>query len=535
MMAALAALLVPAGQAEAAKKKKVVAKPVVTKVAPTNAAIGDTLTVYGRNFIVGKGRNSVAFKRDGSPAVFVKSDVSTRRQIKVILPAKLSKYLIVRDGAPGPTPFRVRVLAKRFGKSFTSLAKSPIIGPERTPAEKVADQAAVAASPDGDCDGDGVLNGAETDKDDDLLPDALENQIKTDQCKNDSDADGIEDGFEYRSAVDLNDDEYQQPNTALPYPASRPYPNPLFADAERDFDGDGLPLSAEFELWVYSWKTVNTATRTLDKPSYSDGVQYSIYVNCPSSGAAPAECGTTGANANRRVPTLEADTYERVFGPAGFITWAQSNGYGKVMLTDDTPWFEHRVRNEYDLLDVDRSTTVEAWESTLVVADANGHLSDDQRDEDADGLSNIEELRGAMRPEFWKSCYAKEPQFLGIEFSATNYANADSDGDGIRDGADDEDRDDVPNLMELSRWRASGIDDSDDRIKDVFSGNGGRPCQLDPDQDLELPNHPDAFGWVHVFNPCLPDRDSRSCPRNVTFGQLPAPFAEGTPTWLSLH
>src|SRR4051794_11082485 len=95
MMAALAALLAPAGSAEAAKKK--VPQPVVTRVAPMNLHIGDTLTVYGRNFVAGKGRNSVVFKRDGVPAVFIKADVSTRRQIKVVLSDKLAKYLVVKD------------------------------------------------------------------------------------------------------------------------------------------------------------------------------------------------------------------------------------------------------------------------------------------------------------------------------------------------------------------------------------------------------------------------------------------------------
>ena len=54
-----------------------------------------------------------------------------------------------------------------------------------------------------------------------------------DRCNADSDGDGVEDGYEYQSAVDLNDDEYQQPNTFLPYPGKRPYPNALFADAGR--------------------------------------------------------------------------------------------------------------------------------------------------------------------------------------------------------------------------------------------------------------------------------------------------------------
>ena len=53
-MAAAAALLAPAASADAAKKK--IAKPVVTKIAPKDVAIGETLTIYGRNFVRGKGR-----------------------------------------------------------------------------------------------------------------------------------------------------------------------------------------------------------------------------------------------------------------------------------------------------------------------------------------------------------------------------------------------------------------------------------------------------------------------------------------------
>src|SRR5436853_559961 len=41
------------------------------------------------------------------------------------------------------------------------------------------------------------------DSDKDLLSDVREHQIGTDPCSKDSDADGVEDGYEYYSAVDL--------------------------------------------------------------------------------------------------------------------------------------------------------------------------------------------------------------------------------------------------------------------------------------------------------------------------------------------
>src|SRR3954453_11700196 len=103
VMAALAALLVPAGQAEAAKKK--IKQPVITAVSPMKAEVGDTLTIRGRYFRKGKGKNTVAFKRDGAPAVFVKADVSTKRMLTVVVPAKLDPWFATRGVAKVPTRF----------------------------------------------------------------------------------------------------------------------------------------------------------------------------------------------------------------------------------------------------------------------------------------------------------------------------------------------------------------------------------------------------------------------------------------------
>ena len=81
-------------------------------------------------------------------------------------------------------------------------------------------------SPDGDCDNDGVKNRYDADDDNDLLTDATEVAIGTVPCNADSDGDGVEDGYEFQSAKDLNDDEYQHPNQNLPYPGKQPVPEP---------------------------------------------------------------------------------------------------------------------------------------------------------------------------------------------------------------------------------------------------------------------------------------------------------------------
>ena len=76
----------------------------------------------------------------------------------------------------------------------------------------------------------------------DFLPDSIETVARTNPCVADSDGDKLLDGWEYLSALDLNDN-------ALPYPGKRPYPNALFADAGVDHDGDGLHAWIEHTLW----------------------------------------------------------------------------------------------------------------------------------------------------------------------------------------------------------------------------------------------------------------------------------------------
>lgn len=168
--------------------------PSITKVAPMKLGVGDTLTVRGKGFRSGKGRNTVVFKREGGRAVFVKAQKATRTQISVTIPAKMLAALGQKSGKPVATRFRVRVLAGRFGRRFTSTKLSPVIGPVAIKEPKRPD----------DCDGDLVPNAKDADDDNDLLADTLEATLKTDACKRDSDGDGMTDGWEQESALDYN-------------------------------------------------------------------------------------------------------------------------------------------------------------------------------------------------------------------------------------------------------------------------------------------------------------------------------------------
>lgn len=492
---AIGALVVPATAGAAPKKL-----PSIKKITPKTAFVGTKLTLTGKNFKRGKAKNTVLFRRDNGKALFVKADVSTSKKLTVVVPKTLEKYMLTKGGQPVATRFRVRVLAGKLAKSFTSASISPVIGPERTSTDGGSGGAGVPTAPDGDCDSDGAKNGVDTDDDNDLLADGLELTLGLDPCSGDTDADGVEDGFEYQSAIDLNNDDYQSPNYAIPHPWKSPYPNPLFKDATNDYDGDGLDLLDEYHLWKYTYEVNRTATRTLSPLSYSDGAQYSLSV-------------LTGGN-GRRQPTMTTAAY---LPPQNFRLWADTTGYGTVWIFDVSGPHTAVLRDVYDM---DRNGVVstvptgdqDRAERTFWDLDFDTYVSDDERDEDADGLNNYYEVSGGpMSPDFWKGCYSDEAPYP-ISYPGTKAYDADSDGDGILDGVDDQDFDDVPNIMELSRNMA---------------GDWPRAGHCDPGNtpyDATIPRK----ALVNPFNPCLPDINSRTCQRHPNIGDTYPPF---DPDW----
>lgn len=488
-MAAAAALLVPVTGTATADAKSA---PVVKKITPKKVFVGETMKIRGRHFRRGVNKNMVAFKRKGAKVVLVPAGRATTKLLMVELPKRLEKILLVQNGTPVPTPLQVRVMSSRFGKRFTSRSKSPLVGPEKPPAPPKPKE----ANPNGDCDGDGQINRIDTDDDNDLLTDDVEKRYDLDGCKADTDGDKVEDGYEYQSARDLNDDEHQSPNDYIPYPEKRPYPNALDkTDAGTDHDGDDLTLLEEYRLWKVT--LANGAPRTLAQLGYSAGEQYSINVR-------------QGGNGNR-IPTLMAAGYDK---QAAFMTWAAASGYATIGLSPIPGFFDDpdlddiadywEPRYYRDIRDMNRDTVVDGVEETYYDFDRTGRLSDAERDEDADGLSNWNETRGCMYPRFWEQVYDKEtPYYLG--YSGTQLDVADTDGDGIRDGADDQDHDDVPNIMECSRVLASGL-------------------AADPIDEEQGTPHREWKGFVNPFNPCLPHVKSRTCKVIVPVDNAWAPF-----------
>ena len=172
------------------------------------------------------------------------------------MPKKLEEQFTKGStGLAVATRFRLRILTTSSARASPS-SSSRRSSPSR-PAPRRLRPPAVPRD-EGDCDKDGQLNGVDADDDNDLLSDAPENDVNPvlvakygpgiavmNTCSADTDGDGVEDGYEYRSAVTSTTTSTRRPNTFLPYPGKKPYANPLFDDADTDHDGDSLTLAEE--------------------------------------------------------------------------------------------------------------------------------------------------------------------------------------------------------------------------------------------------------------------------------------------------
>jgi IPT/TIG domain len=319
-----------------------------------------------------------------------------------------------------------------------------------------------------------------SDHDGDLLSNSLELNIGTDPCLADTDRDGMTDGWEYWSAKDLN-------VKAVPYPGSRPFPNALDPSdggpagaqfSSYDFDGDGLTTLEEYRAWRITGSGFDTSHVAVGLESalgYSDGTKYSRASSAPS------------------VPA-----------------W-QSSAYGLANPTQPFP-------------------------ATYEMHGTPGVWTDDERDADADGLSNfLESVRGPGHYSWWKGfmkqesvqieqwktkSYCGDPgpppvpsqrpgDFDQRPFADVDLANPDVDGDTLLDGEDDQDNDDYSNITEMY-----------EAVYDL-DGNGalgdnppwcGKPAGLIPSIDRG------GIDWaVNAFNPCAPDPASRTCPPYIPF------------------
>src|SRR4051794_23548084 len=108
---------------KSAKKKPATKAPVVTKVSPRNAKVGDILVVTGKNFVAGKGKNQVFFYTTNGGGTFTKALDSSKTRLKVQVPDKLASLLPANGDQ---ARILLRIKGKRLG-ARTRTAISPLI------------------------------------------------------------------------------------------------------------------------------------------------------------------------------------------------------------------------------------------------------------------------------------------------------------------------------------------------------------------------------------------------------------------------
>ena len=453
------ALLVSAPAALGAAKKSKASTPSITRVTPMRISVGNVLTIRGRNFKANRRKNTVIFRGPSGATAFAKPRRASRTKLKVVVPAAVARLLKVANSRQRPTRLKLRVLAGKFSK-YTTRRLSPVV-------TGVGDGDGGPGGPGGG--GTVKVCADDADHDNDLLANDVELSIGTDPCLVDTDGDQMSDGWEFYAAKDLN-------VKAVPYPGKRPFTNALDPSdgggpgatfSNIDFDGDGLTSLEEYRAWRYTGSSFNAAAAgglDLNSPlGYSDGTKFSR------SGETP-----------------------------GVPAW-RSASYGLSNPTQPFP-------ATYDL------QGDAAWR-------------DSERDADADGLANrLESARGPRSNSWFAGWFASfEPEvkpwtdpeglycrtdtdpgyapgyFDQRPFADLDLADPDVDGDTLLDGEDDQDNDDVINIVEVYETEVDLDGDGNTFCGwTVFPTSGGAP--------------------VNPFNPCVPNREARTCHDYTPFG-----------------
>jgi IPT/TIG domain len=379
----------PSGPAFAATKA-----PQITKVSPTRVKVGSRLTIRGKNFNPRRTRNTVFFRGAGGTSAFVKPSKASRTKLVVKVPKSVGKLLKRKSGKAQSTRIKIRVLTSRFSK-YTSSRLSPVVTGTGVP-----DIGAPAPRQNGSTGGTGSGGGSNAvaptcpagDPDGDLLDTATENSIGTNPCNRDSDGDGVTDGYEYQSALDLT----HYPSTPpAPYPGKKPYPNALDPnDAGTDYDGDGMALGEEYLMWArFSSDGVRRtgAPTTLSNLLYSDGLQRSQSVSAPAAGTLDAwsldlnDDGTL-IDGERDADGDKLSNWDEGHGQMVEAWWAAEHA-GAPAEPKESPYPGINFLDNAEVGDAFADGDI----------DGNG-IADGQDDFDHDGLTNEFELR---RPDDW--------------------------------------------------------------------------------------------------------------------------------------
>jgi hypothetical protein len=259
--------------------------------------------------------------------------------------------------------------------------------------------------------------------------------------------------------------------TGAPPGATPPPPTPAAACSGltpgADHDADGLTNGLELQLQTDPCRADTDGDTLSDFWEYKAGLDYnSTALPYPGERPYANALDPSDADIDHDGDGLTARDEYRVWA-----RWGSKNIATPLFLSDGT-------QSSGGLVAVASGNVLDLNQS--------GYLTDDERDSDlgdatgrnGDGLGNWDEAHGRMTPEWWAGVHSEEVPYGLSTYAKTDYLDPDTDGDGVRDGADDVDHDGYSNQFEMSR----------------------------------------ATYWNQPFNPCLPARYSgpvRTCSLHV--------------------
>jgi hypothetical protein len=450
------ALLVSAPAASGATGAKA-SKPSITRVLPMRVSVGGTLTITGKNFKSTRSKNTVIFRGPDGRSAFAKPRHATRTKLVVAVPAAVARLVAKSSSAPKPTRFKLRVLSGSFS-DFTSRRLSPVVVPANggtgTGGSGNGDgKGGIGATGGGAPSGGGSAGGG-------------------------APSGGASGGG-----------------------AAPGCPGP-------DYDGDLLSNSREAEL------KLDPCLADTDGDSVEDGYEYQAAVDL------------NHYTGTQPLPYPGKRPYPNPLDPAdGTPGGTDYDDDGLLLREEFLLWLNYsadgsrRASHPESLSGLlysdglQRSAVVSSPVEPLTkwALDINGDLMlfDDERDADADGLGNWDEVRGSMTEAWWVAQHdgKREPKeskypeldFLDNEDTAPAYnahTDPDMDGDGVLDGLDDNDHDGLSNQFEVRRpddWIVAAI----------------------PTDEMPTPANP--WAYTHPFNPCKPFNSDR-CHLHPPFG-----------------
>jgi hypothetical protein len=249
------------------------------------------------------------------------------------------------------------------------------------------------------------------------------------------------------------------------------------ANAGSDQDGDGMPNGDELKYGV------KPCVADSDGDGLLDGYEYQSARDLNSHDAGVSGTPYPGKRPwpNPLDPTDVADDFD---------------GDGLTLAEEYRLWWfkgHHFPVTEYSdgLQASGRRVAVDAEHPATLDLNGDGALTDDERDADSDGLSNVVELHLRGVQSWWKEVMDHEPRYTLRHFADLDPTLTDSDDDGVADGNDDQDVDGYSNVDEM---------------------------QLDRAEDALHPTPQETLLLVDPFNPCLPNPHAATCGRYIPVG-----------------